>query len=147
MEINKGGFLWPDEVNLFHHILQEHQNHFVWEDHQRGSFREDYFSPYIIPVVPHVPWAFTNIPIPPGILDKVVQLLREKMAAGVYEASQSSYRSRWFCVLKKSGKLRIVHDLQSLNKVIIRDAGLPSNLDRFVEPFAERQCYTVFDLY
>lgn len=69
------------------------------------------------------------------------------MAAGVYEPSQSSYRSRWFCVLKKSGKLRIVHDLQPLNKVTIREAGLPPNLDDFVEPFAGCQCYTVFDLY
>ena len=50
-------------------------------------------------------------------------------------------------MLKKSGKLRIVHDLQPLNKVSIREAGLPPNLDNFVEPFAGRQCYTVLDLY
>ena len=37
--------------------------------------------------------------------------------------------------------------MQPLNKVSIRDAGLPPNLDNFVEPFAGRQCYTVFDLY
>ena len=147
MELNPTGFLWPEELNLFHLILQRHQNHFVFEDSQRGSFREDYFSPYIIPVVPHVPWAFANIPIPPGIRERVIALLREKMEAGVYEPSQSSYRSRWFCVLKKNGKLRIVHDLQPLNKVTIRDAGLPPNLDNFVEPFAGHQCYTVFDLY
>ena len=147
MEINSTGFLWPEELKLFQHILKLHQNHFVWEDHERGSFREDYFSPYIIPVVPHVPWAFTNIPIPPALKERVVQLLREKIAAGVYEPSQSSYRSRWFCVLKKNGKLRIVYDLQPLNKVSIRDAGLPPSLDDFVEPFVGRQCYTVFDLY
>lgn len=147
INVNPDGFLWPEEEKLAIHILQEHQNAFVFDDTQRGTFREDYFSPYVIPVVPHVPWAFSNIPIPPGIREKVVELLREKIAAGVYEPSQSSYRSRWFCVLKKSGKLRIVHDLQPLNKVTIRDAGLPPNLDSFVEPFAGRQCYTVFDLH
>ena len=147
MDINPKGFLWPEEEKLFIHILQLHQNVFVFEDYQRGTFRGDYFSPYIIPYVPHIPWAFANIPIPPGIRDKVIALLKEKIAAGVYEPSQSSYRSRWFCVLKKSGKLRIVHDLQPLNKVTIREAGLPPNLDDFVEPFAGRQCYTVFDLY
>lgn len=147
MNINPDGFLWPEEEKLFMHILKLNQYSFVFEDSQRGSFREDYFSPYIIPVVPHVPWAFSNIPIPPGIKEKVVELLKEKIAAGVYEPSQSSYRSRWFCVLKKSGKLRLVHDLQPLNKVSIRDAGLPPNLDNFVEPFAGRQCYSVFDLY
>jgi len=49
--------------------------------------------------------------------------------------------------LKKSGKLRLVHDLQALNAVSIRDAGGPPILDDFVEPFAGRQCYTVFDLF
>lgn len=147
MNVNPNGFLLPEEEKLFIHILKLNQYSFVFEDSQRGSFREDYFSPYIIPIVPHEPWAFTNIPIPPGIKDKVVELLKEKIAAGIYEPSQSSYRSRWFCVLKKSGKLRLVHDLQPLNKVTIRDAGLPPNLDNFVEPFAGRQCYSVFDLY
>lgn len=147
MKINADGFLWPEEEKLFTHLLKIHQNHFVFEDHQRGSFREDYFSPYRIPVVPHIPWVYGNIPIPPGIRERVIELIREKIAAGVYEPSQSSYCSRWFCVLKKNGKLRIVHDLQPLNKVTIRDAGLPPNLDDFVEPFAGRQCYTVLDLY
>lgn len=147
MKLFEEDFLWPEEKKLFTHIMQFHQNALVFEDSQRGSFREDYFSPYIIPVVPHVPWAHGNIPIPPGIREKVIELLREKMAAGVYEPSQSSYRSRWFCVLKKSGKLRLVHDLQPLNAVTIKEAGLPPNLDSFVEPFAGRQCYTVMDLY
>jgi transposase InsO family protein len=50
-------------------------------------------------------------------------------------------------VLKKNGKLCIVHDLQPLNKVSIRDAGMLPIVDDFVEGFAGRQCYTVFDLY
>jgi hypothetical protein len=49
--------------------------------------------------------------------------------------------------LKKTGKLRLVHDLQALNAVSIRDAGGPPILDDFVEPFAGWQCYTVFDLF
>ena len=147
MDINPDKFLWPEEEKLFSHILQIHQNAFVFEDRQRGTFREDYFSPYIIPVIEHEPWAFPNIPIPPGIRDRVIELLKEKIEAGVYEPSQSSYRSRWFCVLKKSGKLRLVHDLQPLNKITIKESGLPPNLDAFIQPFAGYQCYTVFDLY
>ena len=88
-----------------------------------------------MPIVPHTPWEYRNIPIPPGIRDKVIELLKHKINAGVYEPSQSSYRSRWFCVLKKNGKLQIVHDLQPLNKISICDAGLPPIVDDFIEPF------------
>ena len=84
---------------------------------------QEYFSDYIMPVIPHVPWEYKNIPIPPGIRDEVIDLLRSKIEAGVYEHSQSSYRCRWFCIKKKSGSLRVIHDLQPLNRVSIRDAG------------------------
>lgn len=146
MNINDG-FLWPEEEKLFEYIFKLNEHTLAFEEVHRGTFREDYFSPYIIPVVPHVPWEHKNIPIPPGIKKDVLELLKEKMAAGVYEASQASYKSRWFCVVKKNGKLRIVHDLQVLNAVTIRDAGLPPVMDDFIEPFAGRQCYTVFDLF
>lgn len=147
LNINSAGFLSPEEERLFEHIMHLNEDALAFEDSDRGTFKEAYFSPYIIPTVPHVPWEYKNMRIPPGIKDKVIEVLKLKISAGVYEASQSSYRSRWFCVIKKNGKLRIVHDLQPLNKVTIRDAGLPPILDDFVEPFAGAQCYTVFDLF
>ena len=114
---------------------------------ERETLKESYFSPYIIPTIPHLPWEYKNIPIPPGLLPKVLEVLKLKIAAGVYEQSQSSYRSQWLVVLKKNGKLRIVHDLQLLNQVTIRDAGMLPVIDDFVEGFARQECYTVFDLF
>jgi transposase InsO family protein len=147
MKVNSNGFLWPEEEKLFIHIMKLNEKALAFDESERGSFRDDYFTPYIIPILPHEPWEYRNIPIPPGIRERVIQLLKDKIATGLYEPSQSSYRSKWFCVMKKTGKIRIVHDLQPLNKVTIRDAGVPPILDDFVEPFAGRQCYTVFDLF
>jgi hypothetical protein len=147
LNINATGFLWPEEEKLFKHIMVLNEKSLAFEEIDRGTLWEDYFSPYIMPTVPHIPWEEKNIPIPPGIKDKVIELLKHKIDAGVYEHCQSAYRSKWFCILKKSGKLRLVHDLQALNAVSIRDAGGPPILDDFVEPFAGRQCYTVFDLF
>ena len=87
-------------------------------------------------VVLHEPWALANIPISLGIREQVVTMLKDKLKAGVYEPSQSSYRRLWFCVLKKSEKLRLVHNLQPLNKVSIRDTGMLPILNSFVELFA-----------
>jgi hypothetical protein len=147
LNINSQGYLSPEEVKLFQHIMNLNQETLAFEETDRGTLKESYFSPYIIPTVPHVPWEYKNIPIPPGIRQKVIELLKSKINAGVYEPSQSAYRSRWFCVLKKNGKLRLVHDLQPLNKISIRDAGLIPIIDDFVESFAGAQCYTVFDLF
>jgi hypothetical protein len=119
LQINSSGFLCPEEVKLFQHIMQLNQETLAFEETDRGTLKESYFSPYIIPTVPHMPWKYKNIPIPPGICQKVIELLKSKINAGVYEPSQSEYRSHWFCVLKKNGKLRLVHDLQPLNKISI----------------------------
>ena len=97
-------FLRPAERDLIHHFMCLHNRAFAWDDSERGTFRTDFFPPVEIPVIPHTPWVQRNIPIPPGIYDEVCKVIRRKIDAGVYEPSNSSYRSRWFCVVKKDGK-------------------------------------------
>ncbi|KZO92159.1 hypothetical protein CALVIDRAFT_487994, partial [Calocera viscosa TUFC12733] len=120
LDLNKHGFLWPEELKLVSWIIQQHEMVFAWDESEMGLFRSDYFDPVIIPTIEHTPWQHKNIPIPPGLLPKVLKVLKDKLNAGVYEPSQSSYRSRWFCVLKKDGTLRPVLDLQPLNGITIR---------------------------
>ena len=136
LNINATGFLWPEEEKLFQHVMKLNKTGIAFEDIERGTLKKSYFSPYIIPTIPHLPWEYKNIPIPPGLLPKVLEVLKLKITARVYEQSQSSYCSQWFVVLKKNGKLHIVHDLQPLNQVTIRDAGMLPVIDDFVEGFA-----------
>jgi hypothetical protein len=147
LNINPARFLWPKEEKLFQHVMKLNETGIAFEDIERGTLKDSYFSLYIIPTIPHLPWEYRNIPIPKGLLPRILEVLKLKMAANIYEHSQSSYRSQWFVVLRKNGKLRIVHDLQPLNQVTIRDTGMLPVLDNFVEGFAGRECYTVFDLF
>ena len=102
---NNAGFLLAEERKLLHYFMMVHQDAFAWNDTKRGHFREDFFPPIEMPVVPHQPWVQKNIPIPPGIYDEVCQALQWKIEAGVMEPSNASYRSQWFCVVKKDDAL------------------------------------------
>ena len=147
-ERHKGNFLSIEERKLLHHFMMLQSEGFAWEDSERGRFREDFFPPIDIPVVPHKPWVLRNIPIPPGIYPEVCRIIRSKIGAGVYEPSNSSYRSRWFCVMKKDGKsLRIVHSLEPLNEVTIAHSGLPPATETLAAQFAGRACGGILDLY
>ncbi|KZV59369.1 hypothetical protein PENSPDRAFT_548394, partial [Peniophora sp. CONT] len=142
------GFLWPQERDLLHHLMSVQNEAFAWDDSERGHFREDFFPPVRIPTLPHAPWVERNIPIPPGIFSEVCELIRVKQAAGVYEPSNSSYRGRWFTVVKKDGKsLRIVHSLEPLNAVTIAHSGVPPFTEQLADHFAGRACGAVLDLY
>ncbi|MBW0538301.1 hypothetical protein O181_078016 [Austropuccinia psidii MF-1] len=80
------------------------------------------------------------------ILTQFIEIVREKIGTGLYEQSTSSYNCPVFCVANPNRKLRIVHDLQELNKVTIKYAGLPPNVDGFVGSFSGRACYGLGDI-
>jgi hypothetical protein len=122
--------------HLLHYFMMIHNDAFTWETSERGHFRENFFPQVDIPVVPHKPWIQHNILIFPGIYDKLCKLVKQKMDAGVLKPSNSSYRSRWFCVLKKDGKsLCIIQSLEPLNKVTITHSGVFPFTKQLAEQF------------
>jgi len=148
MKINQDGFLTQDEEDLVHWIILENELAFAWDDTEKGKFSNEYFEPIVFPTVEHVPWVLRNIPIARGSYDKVITAIRDKIKSGIYETSNSSYRSRLFAVLKKDGKsIRLVHDLQPLNQVSIKDSVVPPTIEPYAESFGARSIYTVFDLF
>lgn len=145
---HSGDFLTPDERKLMHWMISEHNEAFAWDDTERGKFKEEFFPPIEIPTVAHVPWVERHFKIPPAIYDEVCRVIKRKIDAGVYEPSNSSYRSRWFCVVKKDGKsLRLVHSLEPLNKVTIAHSGLPPATEELATHFSGRACSGILDLY
>ena len=147
LQLDKNDYLTKEENKLLKHVLTINERSIAFSEEERGTFRSDYFTDYVMPVMEHEPWKEKNMPLPPGYRDKILKLLKEKIDAGVYEPAQSSYRSRWFCIVKKDGDLRIVHDLQQLNSVSIMDSGVPPIQEEFVETFAGRTVYSVLDMY
>lgn len=146
MKINATNFMWDEEEKLALWVLTKQQDAIAWVPEERGSFDERYFDPIIIPTIKHVPWATKNIPIPLGNYEWIANILKEKVRVGVYEPSNSLYRSKWFCVNKKGGKdLRLVHDLQPMNAITIRDAGVIPFVDVHTEILGGRSCYSGFD--
>ncbi|KAG5725772.1 hypothetical protein E4T56_gene6904 [Termitomyces sp. T112] len=95
------GFLWPEEMKAVHHLMMLQNEAFAWDDSQRGRLKEEFFPPVVMPVIPHTPWVMKDIPIAPGLRDKICQMIKQKIEARVYEPFNSSYRSQWFTVLKK----------------------------------------------
>jgi hypothetical protein len=148
LDLDPAKWLWHEELKLIRWLVLTHENAFVWEPGKRGHFKEEYFPPIKIATVPHTPWVQRNIPIPPAIFNDVVKIIKGKIEGGVYEPSNAAYRSRWFCVVKKDGKsLRLVHNLQPLNAVTIKDAALPPFTDHLTEAFAGYAVYGMMDLY
>jgi hypothetical protein len=148
LDLDPANWLWPDELKLIRWLVRVHEKAFAWDASERGHLNETFFPPYKIPTIPHTPWSQRNIPIPSSTLGEVIRIIKEKIQSGVYELSTAAYRLRWFCVVKKDGKLlHLVHDLQPLNAVTIRDSSLPPFVKQLAESFAGYMVYGMMDLY
>ena len=141
------GFLQPREVDLLVFVLHSRQKALAFDDSERGTFSDEYFPDYEIPVIEHVPWVQAPICIPKSIEDTMRQMLLDQKATGKYEYSTASYRSRIFAVEKPKGGIRIVADVQELNRVTVRDASLPPRTDDFAESFVGHVIYGLADLF
>ena len=70
------------------------------------------------------------------------------MDTSVYECSNSSYRSRWFCVAKKEADpIRPVHSLEPLNTITIQHSGITPFTKQIAEQFTGRACGGMLNLY
>ncbi|KAF8634386.1 hypothetical protein AX17_004208 [Amanita inopinata Kibby_2008] len=140
------GFLQDRELDLLTQVLFSRQKALAFDDKERGTFSPEYFPDYEIPVMEHTPWIQPPIRVPKAIEGEFKRLLLEQKAVGKFEPSMASYRSRIFAVSKKKG-LRLVNDVQELNKVTIRDLALPPRPDDFAEKAAGRVIYGLADLF
>ncbi len=119
------GFLMKTEAELLIHILFRYEQAIAFTDLEHGTFSQKYYPDYVIRTIPHQPWQKKPIRLPQARREEVTQIMKEQMSSGKYEPSSASYRSTFFAVEKKGGALRVVHDLQPLNAVTVRDATLP----------------------
>ncbi len=119
------GFLTKTEAELLIHILFQYERAIAFTDLEHGTFSWKYYPDYVIRTIPHQPWQKKPIRLPQARREEVTQIMKEQMSSGKYEPLSASYCSTFFAVEKKGGALRVVHDLQPLNAVTVRDATLP----------------------
>ena len=128
-------------------MLGRHGKAFAFSPEEIGCVDPTVVEPMVIFTVPHVPWSLKPIPVPRAHIPKLKELLKQKVDMGILEPSSAPYSNQWFTVPKKNGSLRFIQDLQPVNRVTIRNAGIGPTIDEFAEAFAGRSIYSVGDLY
>ncbi|KAL3676472.1 hypothetical protein R1sor_026420 [Riccia sorocarpa] len=147
LQIGGSGFLTETEKLKFEELIRSHQEAFAFSAEEIGCADPKVVAPMVIFTVPHVPWDLKPIPVPRALLPKLIALLKEKVRMGILEPSMAPYSSRWFSVLKKSGALRFIQDLQPANRVTIRNVGTGPVVDEIVDEFAGRAIYSIGDFF
>jgi transposase InsO family protein len=142
------GKLSEGEKGLFVDSLFEFEGAIAFDDDEMGLLDTRIEPPVKAHVIPHIPWQQSNLRLPKAMQDIATTIVKEKLEKGLFERSFGPYRSRYFLVAKKpDGSWRFINDVQPLNKVTIRDAGMPPAVDDFSEDFAGYPITSSVDFY
>jgi len=141
------GFLSEAEKQLFIDILFEYEGAIAFDDSEMGLLNPEIEPPVVIHTIPHSPWQQQNLRLPKAMQETATAIVKEKLEDGTLEFSQGPYRNRYFLVEKKDGTWRFINDIQQLNKVTIRDCGMPPSVDEFSEDFAGYPITSAIDYY
>jgi len=143
-----GDFLTTEERALFVDILFEYEGAISFVDSEMGCLGEHIEPPIIAHTIPHAAWQQQNLRLPKATQEAATKIVKKNLASGVLEFSQGPYRSRYFVVPKSvPGEFRLINDVQPMNKVTIRDAGMPPSVDEFSETFAGFPIASSIDFY
>ncbi|OMJ23766.1 hypothetical protein AYI69_g4872 [Smittium culicis] len=130
------GDLSLEEVTFFKLELKKCEAAFAYHPDEMGLLSKDIEDPIFVETVDHTPWQVIPYPIPKGIVNKVKDLLKDKLLKGILEPSNGPYSNNWFCIQKKTGGMRFIQDVQRVNAVTKKNAGKPPFVDTFAEEFS-----------
>ncbi|KAI9309861.1 hypothetical protein BDR26DRAFT_996488 [Obelidium mucronatum] len=133
---SEAGWLSVEEMAELRAVLKAEEKAFSFSVKERGRIKPEFCEPIRINTVPHKAWKFRPRKIPYAQLQQLIDMLKEKLDAGILEPCFGPYAASFFVVPKKDGTIRFIQDLQPLNSVTIRDSGIPPRVDEIVNEYA-----------
>jgi hypothetical protein len=82
------------EEKPFKEMIVEYGKAFLLFINEIGYVDPQEVTPMVIFTVLHVPWELKPIPMPPALMPKLVELLKEKLEARILERSNAPYSNR-----------------------------------------------------
>ena len=102
--LNFGSGLSEKEKLWFIKMLEENDLALAWDNTEIGLLKPHIEGPARIHTVSHTPWNYKQILMSYAEREKAIELLKERIAAGILEPGCGAYALRWFLVKKKNGK-------------------------------------------
>ncbi len=101
-----------------------------------------------IRTIEHKVWQVLGFQIPKALTLTVIDILQERLKMGVIKPCHGLPRNPWYLIKKSApGKYRLVNVAVELNRIIVRDANLPSSADEFSEEFAGCAISSLIDFF
>ena len=146
-KLKVGKQLTVTERRILQEVLFNREGALGWDFSHVGRIRREVTPPMKIKTIEHKAWQAPAFRVPRALEPEVVRMLKERMEAETVQYCEGPYRNPWFLVKKsEAGKYRLINAAMYINKVTIRDANIPPNIEQFAEEFAGMQAVSLVDM-
>ena len=97
--------------------------------------------------MPHEPFQAKNFQIARALQPIVISMIEERIKRGLLEECHGPYRNPWFLVAKRNGGYRLINSATEINRITLKDACIPPNVEEFAEDFTGLSMASVLDLF
>ena len=100
-----------------------------------------------IRTVLHKTWQISDFQVLQALENELIWMLCERLDCEILKSCQSSYQNSWFLVWKsQKKKYRLINAVMHINKIIIHNVMIFSNIKQFMKEFSELKTVSLVDI-
>ncbi len=100
-----------------------------------------------IRMILHDAWQTLNFSVFKTLHQIIINMLKNWIKHDILKSCHDSYWNFWFLIKKKFNQYHMINAAMNMNKIIIRDINLLSNVNEFFEEFIDMIMISLIDLF
>ena len=119
----------------------------IWDFSEMRKIKDVVSFLQQIRIISHDAWQTFNFSVSKTLHQIIINMLKNWIKHDILKSCHDLYRNLWFLIKKKFNQYHIINAAMNMNKIIIRDINLLSNVNEFFEEFIDMIMIFLIDLF
>ncbi len=135
------------EKNLLLKMLFNREVTMIWDFSKMRKIKDIVSSSQQIWTISHDAWQTLNFSVFKTLHQIIIDMLKKQIKHDILKSCHDSYWNFWFLIKKKFNQYHMINAAMNMNKIIIRDVNLLSDVNEFFKEFVDMIMIFLIDLF
>ncbi len=135
------------EKNLLLKMLFNREATMIWDFSEIRKIKDIVSFLQQIRTILHDAWQTFNFSISKTLHQIIIDMLKNQIKHDILKSCHDSYQNLWFLIKKKFNQYHMINAAMNMNKIIIRDIDLFSDVNEFFEEFVDMVMIFLINLF
>ncbi len=135
------------EKNLLLKMLFNREVTMIWNFSEMKKIKDIVSFLQQIRMISHDAWQTLNFPVSKTLHQIIIDMLKNWIKHDILKSCHDLYRNLWFLIKKKFNQYHMINAAMNMNKIIIRDVNLFSDVNEFFKEFVDMIIIFLIDLF